>query len=129
MLKSLRNSVKSPFMKLFLLLLVLGFGLWGIGDISTGLITKKNEAISSNYNTISTNEVLMEFEKTKNLVAPNISREEAIQYGLLNDVIGRLAREMLYNAEANRLGLGITEKILKDKIKDENEFRDENNNF
>ena len=44
MLKSLRNSVKSPFMKLFLLLLVLGFGLWGIGDISTGLITKKNEA-------------------------------------------------------------------------------------
>ena len=129
MLKSLRNSVKSPFMKLFLLLLVLGFGLWGIGDISTGLITKKNEAISSNYNTISTNEVLMEFEKTKNLVAPNISREEAIQYGLLNDVIGRLAREMLYNAEANRLGLGITEKILKDKIKDENAFRDENNNF
>ena len=85
MLKSLRNSVKSPFMKLFLLLLVLGFGLWGIGDISTGLITKKNEAISSNYNTISTNEVVMEFEKTKNLVAPNISREEAIQYGLLND--------------------------------------------
>ena len=129
MLKSLRNSVKSPFMKLFLLLLVLGFGLWGIGDISTGLITKKNEAISSNYNTISTNEVVMEFEKTKNLVAPNISREEAIQYGLLNDVIGRLAREMLYNAEANRLGLGITDKILKDKIKDENAFRDENNNF
>ena len=56
MLKSLSNSVKSPFMKLFLLLLVLGIGLWGIGDISTGLITKKNEAISSNYNTISTNE-------------------------------------------------------------------------
>ena len=85
-------------------------GYWGYIN---GTYNKKNEAISSNYNTISTNEVVMEFEKTKNLVAPNISREEAIQYGLLNDVIGRLAREMLYNAEANRLGLGITENILK----------------
>ncbi len=129
MLKSLRESVKSPFMKFFLLILVLGFGLWGIGDISTGLLTKSNEAIFTDKNSISTNEVIHEFEKTRNIIAPGISKEEAIQYGLLNDVIGKLARELLFNSEAKRLGIVTTDNMIKTKIINENAFKDENKNF
>ena len=47
MLGAMRGGVKSPIMKVFLLFLAAGFALWGVGDVTTGLIGGSDKAISA----------------------------------------------------------------------------------
>ena len=43
----MRGGVKSPIMKVFLVFLAVGFALWGVGDITTGLIGGSDKAITA----------------------------------------------------------------------------------
>ncbi|MFZ9136150.1 MAG: hypothetical protein ACO208_09550, partial [Candidatus Puniceispirillaceae bacterium] len=43
----MRSGTKSPIMKFFLLFLAGGFALWGVGDVTTGLIGGSDKAISA----------------------------------------------------------------------------------
>ncbi len=47
MLGAMRGGAKSPIMKVFLLFLAAGFALWGVGDVTTGLIGGSDKAISA----------------------------------------------------------------------------------
>jgi hypothetical protein len=40
MLRTLRNQTQSIFFKAFLFLLIVGFALWGVGDLTGGLNKK-----------------------------------------------------------------------------------------
>ena len=40
MLRALRNQTQSIFFKIFLVLLVCGFALWGVGDLTGGSNSK-----------------------------------------------------------------------------------------
>ena len=47
MLKAMRDGAKSPVMKVFLVFLAGGFALWGVGDVTTGLIGGSDKAVSA----------------------------------------------------------------------------------
>ena len=129
MLQAMRSGAKSPLMKFFLLFLAGGFALWGIGDGSTGLIGGTDKAISAGEQSLSPREVAIEFDRTRRNYLPNTTTEEAVQGGLLNEVIGTMSREVLFRAESRDLGLTVTRAMQRDAIANETGFQDELGQF
>ena len=129
MLQAMRSGAKSPIMKFFLLFLAGGFALWGIGDGSTGLIGGSDKAISAGDQSVSPREVAIEFDRTRRTYLPNTTTAEAMQGGLLNDVIGIMSRELLFRAENEDLGLTVTRAMQRDAIANEASFQDEFGQF
>ena len=89
--------------EIFLLFLAAGFALWGIGDVTTGLIGGSDKAISASKEAVSPREVAIEFERTRRNYMPNSSVDVALQDGLLSDVMGALSREVLSGLKITRL--------------------------
>ena len=129
MLQAMRSGAKSPIMKFFLLFLAGGFALWGIGDGPTGLIGGSDKAISAGDQSVSPREVAIEFDRTRRTYLPNTTTAEAMQGGLLNDVIGTMSREVLFRAENEDLGLTVTRAMQRDAIANEASFQDEFGQF
>ena len=129
MLQAMRSGAKSPIMKFFLLFLAGGFALWGIGDGATGLIGGSDKAISAGDQNVSPREVAIEFDRTRRTYLPNTTTAEAMQGGLLNDVIGTMSREVLFRAENEDLGLTVTRAMQRDAIANEASFQDEFGQF
>ncbi|MGC6519459.1 MAG: SurA N-terminal domain-containing protein [Candidatus Puniceispirillaceae bacterium] len=125
MLQAIRGGAKSPIMKVFLLFLAAGFALWGVGDMTTGLIGGSDKAIEAGDESLSPREVAVEFDRTRRSYLPNASTGEALQSGLLGEVAGMLAREVVFHAEANRLGLTVTREMQRREVAGEPSFQDE----
>ena len=122
MLQAIRSGTKAPIMKFFLLFLAAGFALWGVGDVTTGLIGGSDKAISASEEAVSPREVAIEFERTRRNYTPNSTVGEALQNGLLSDVMGALSREVLFRAENRSLGLTVTRGMQRDAIINEKSF-------
>ena len=129
MLRSMREGAKSPIMKVFLLFLAAGFALWGIGDMSAGFLSSGNKAIEVGEHSVSAADAATEFERARISVGAGLSTGEALQAGLLNEVMGTLARQTLYLAEASELGVKTTREMQKIAISREPAFRDESGKF
>ena len=129
MLQALRGGAKSPIMKVFLVFLAAGFALWGVGDMTTGLIGGSDKAIEAGDESLSPREVAIEFDRTRRNYLPNVSTGEALQTGLLSEVAGMLAREVVFHAEANRLGLTVTREMQRREVAEEPTFRDDTGTF
>ncbi len=91
-------------MKIFLLFLAAGFALWGVGDITSGLFGRGDKAVEAGDSSVSAAEAATEFELVRRTNFPSIPVGQAIQLGLLGEVMGALARRTLVAAEADRLG-------------------------
>ena len=129
MLRSMREGAKSPIMKVFLFFLAAGFALWGIGDMSGGFLSSGNKVIEAGEHSVSATDAANEFERTRITAGADLSTGEALQAGLLNEVLGTLARQTLYLAEASELGVTSTREMQKTAVSREPAFRDENGQF
>jgi len=129
MLQALRGGAKSPIMKVFLVFLAAGFALWGVGDMTTGLIGGSDKAISAGKQSLSPREVAVKFDLARRNYLPNATMGEALESGLLPELAGVLARDVVFRAEADRLGLAVTRDMQRDAVANEPSFRDELGNF
>ena len=129
MLRSMREGAKSPIMKVFLLFLAAGFALWGVGDLSGGLLSGGNNAVSAGDRKVTIEEAAYEFERNRRTSGRGLAVGEAIQVGLLNEVMGSLARQTLFGAEADRLGVTFTRDMQRDAIAQDPLFQDELGQF
>jgi peptidyl-prolyl cis-trans isomerase D len=129
MLQALRGGAKSPIMKVFLVFLAAGFALWGVGDMTTGLIGGSDKAISAGKQSLSPREVAVKFDLARRNYLPNATMGEALESGLLPELAGALARDVVFRAEADRLGIAVTRDMQRDAVANEPSFRDELGNF
>ena len=129
MLRSMREGAKNPIMKFFLIFLAGGFAIWGIGDVSTGLFSSGNKAVVASDRSVSLAEAAAEFERSRRGLGLNLSAGEAIEAGLLNEVLGALARRTLFAAEADRMGVTATRDMQRQAIANTEAFRDELGQF
>ena len=122
MLRSLRNQTQSIFFKAFLVLLVIGFALWGVGDLTGN--NNQNPILSVEDKNVSSQEILDELNKIRYNMTPRPSLEEAIKNGLLNNVLDKFEQEILINSEASSLNLYVPKNIQTKAISKEKAFRD-----
>ena len=89
MLQALRNGTKSNLLRAFLLVLVVGFGMWGIGDIFRSS-PNDEDAITVDNITVSANEVAITFDRARRFYYPGLNNNEAIATGLMDQIIAGL---------------------------------------
>ena len=128
MLKSMRSSAKSAPMKIFLVMLAIGFAMWGIDDVFRN-VGSNDAAIKAGDYEISALEAAQEFDRTRRAYLPGANNAEAIGQGMLGDVLNGLARRAVFAAEAQRLGLTVTRDMEKQYIAGEPAFQDQNGKF
>ena len=122
MLRALRNQTKSIFFKCFLVLLICGFALWGVGDLTGG--SKGKSILSVENQKISLEEVLNEVNRARYMLSDRPTLEEAIKNGMHNKILNKFEQEMLINQEANHLSLNVPLSEQMKFIKKEKAFKD-----
>jgi peptidyl-prolyl cis-trans isomerase D len=115
-------------MKIFLVMLAIGFAMWGIDDVFRN-VGSNDAAIKAGDYEISALEAAQDFDRTRRAYLPGANNAEAIGQGLLGDVLNGLARRAVYAAEAERLGLTVTREMEKEYIASEPAFKDQNGQF
>ena len=122
MLRTLRNQTQSIFFKVFLFLLIIGFALWGVGDLTGGLNQKP--ILSTSNKEVTSEEILNELNRLRFTLPQRPSLQEAINNGMLKTVLDKYEQEILINAEANALNLYVPLKITTTTIGNEKAFKD-----
>ena len=122
MLRALRNQTQSIFFKCFLVLLICGFALWGVGDLTGG--SKGKSVLSVENQNISIEEALNEINRARYMLPERLTLEEAIKNGLHKSILNKLEQEILINEEANFLDLNVPLSEQMRLIKEEKAFKD-----
>ena len=122
MLRALRNQTKSIFFKCFLVLLICGFALWGVGDLTGGTGEKKILTVHGDHVTVE--EVINEVNRLRYSLPDRPSLQEALKKGMHRGVIQRFEKEILLNSEASILDLSVPLTVKTKAIRQENAFMD-----
>ena len=125
MLRALRNKSQSFLFKIFLVLIVIGFAAWGVGDLTGNKIPP---IFKSNDFEISYEQIINDFNKTRNTNTGMIDVQTAIQNGFLNNVLVRNKAKLILNQEAQYLELTVPRTIIKKQISNNENFKELINN-
>ena len=85
MLRALRNQTQSIFFKCFLVLLICGFALWGVGDLTGGI--KQKPVLSSENDEITLETVINELNRLRYTIPERPTLQETLQNGMLQNVL------------------------------------------
>ena len=122
MLRALRNQTQSIFFKIFLVLLICGFALWGVGDLTGGNTTKP--VLITDSKEISINKAINEINRIRYASPSRPSFNEIFENGTYKTVLNKLEQEILLNSEAEELNLNVPMSVVTQTISQENNFKD-----
>ena len=125
MLRALRNKSQSFLFKIFLVLIVIGFAAWGVGDLTGNRIPP---IFKSNDFEISYEQIINDFNKSRATNTGVIDVQTAIQNGLLNNVLISNKAKLIINQESRYLDLNVPRLILKKQISENDQFKENLNN-
>ena len=115
MLDSFRKASKSWLAKALLILLIISFGAWGIGDYITGG-DEGPAAIKVGDTSISTaylrNELNREVTALREQLGGSFTTEQAIQFGFLDRAIGRVVTEVTQVQTARDWGMVVPDEVV-----------------
>jgi peptidyl-prolyl cis-trans isomerase D len=116
MLNALRKNAGSWVVKILLLLLVVSFAIWGIGDIFYGGSQNPTVATVGDAE-IPASELAEAFNRAvanlQRQLGPEFDRERAIQLGVMQQALQDLIRQRLITLRANEMGLAVPEDALR----------------
>lgn len=126
MLTALRKQAKSWVVKALLLVLVLSFAIWGIGDIFYGNPAEE-EVASIGSSEITTGELNDAFNRSiSNLqrqFGGQFTREQAIGLGVLEQTLQEQISQRLLALEAEEMGIWIDDDTLRHLITENPNFQ------
>jgi peptidyl-prolyl cis-trans isomerase D len=116
MLNALRKQAGSWVVKALLMLLVVSFAIWGIGDVFYG--GSQNPAVATvGDSEISASELANAFNRTlqslQQSVGTQINREQAIQLGVMQQALQDLIAARLIDLRARDMDLAVTDATLQ----------------
>jgi peptidyl-prolyl cis-trans isomerase D len=131
MLQALRSKVGSWVVKILFFLLILSFGVWGIGDIFRDQVSDTVAEVGDAR--ITTAELDRAFrgevERMRQLVGGQFDFEQARQFGILDAALDRLVERSLYTQEAGAMGLAVPDALVLDQIRAEPAFANSTGQF
>jgi len=124
MLTKLRDIGKTWIFKVFMGLLVLSFGLWGIADIFRGFRSNTLATVGGAEVTVEAFQ-LRYTRELRNLQARvgQVTDAQARTLGLPDRVLSQMLAEAAMRADAQNLGLGISDSMLAELIARDPNFR------
>ena len=132
MLSYLRDSVNSWTVRILAGVLILSFAVWGIGDIfrssDRAVVVAKIGQIEINGKEFSQQFGRQTKEISKYLGA-DLDAEKARKLGFIGETIGGLTARALFTNAAMDLGLTVNDKLVRDWIKNDENFHDEFGEF
>ena len=121
MLQFIRSKVTTIFAKILFVLLIASFAVWGIGDTIFGNPAGRT-AVQVDDIRITAVEAASEFDAARRQLGVPITVDQALQFGLLEQVMDNLAVEGMLVAATSRLGLSAGDAQVVTLIRDR--FRD-----
>ncbi len=123
MLEKLRGSVGSVFIKALLGLLILSFMAWGVGDILNPSTVGQEVAKVGSYK-ISQQELAIAYNRQASFLRQRgISTEMIAQLGLTEQVVNDLVKRSLFDAESDKLEMGISDATIINAIHSQKSFQ------
>ena len=124
MLNNIRNFSKTFLAKILLVIIIIPFIFWGMGNVfNTG---NTNNIVKINKNNISTKD-FMNFINRSNLT-PEIIKEN-IDNNIIEEILSKLISKTMLEMEIDDLNLTLSDESLVKRIKNNKNFFDENNKF
>ena len=128
MLRALRNQTQSIFFKCFLVLLICGFALWGVGDLTGG--AKGKSVLSVENKSVTIEEVLNEINRARYMLPERPSLEDAIKNGMHMSVLNKLEQEILINQEEVKFKCSFEKmKLIRKEMHSKIHFKFSQNKF
>ncbi|MDP6031474.1 MAG: peptidyl-prolyl cis-trans isomerase [Alphaproteobacteria bacterium] len=132
MLATLRSKVSSWVVKIFFGILVLSFAVWGIGDIFRG---PGKDVVIANVGDIEVRSkefitlLNRQIQALNKAVGMELADEQLRTMGLVDGTLNNLIERSLFDAAADDLGLAVSNELVRDRILNAEEFKDEDNRF
>jgi peptidyl-prolyl cis-trans isomerase D len=132
MLQAIRSQASSFIIKILFGLLIVSFGVWGIGDIfrsrtaDTTVATvgsKKIDAAELNQ------AVHNEIERYRSMLHSQIDMDQAKQFGIVDNSLQSLINADLVNLELGRLQLAVGNPAIKQWLEDAPQFKNDAGKF
>jgi peptidyl-prolyl cis-trans isomerase D len=126
MLQAIRSKAGSVFVKGLFALLILTFGIWGIGDIFRNRPTDSAvaqvgaESIDANALQSALQPAL---ERLSTQLGTQVDLRQAKQMGVIDQVLGQLVDNGLLDQEAQRMQLDVSDGVIRDAITADPMFR------
>ena len=119
MLQVFRDHAHKWFIKVLLSIIVVSFGLWGIGDIIYKFFAYR-PIVTVGKHSIGREEVAHHLQKEtariNTLTKGKITAQQLKSLGLHNEVINRLITQLILGDELERMNLGACDEVLKEQI-------------
>lgn len=119
MLQVFRDHSHKWFVKVLLWLIVLSFGLWGIGDVVYKFFTHR-PIVKVGKHSISQEELSHHLQKESarihDMTKGKITAQQLKAIGIHTSVINRLVSQLVLTDELERMNLGTSDDVLKDQI-------------
>jgi len=133
MLQAIRSKAGSFVVKGLFGLLILTFGIWGIGDIFRN--RPKSDAVVATVGDQSIRAedlqaaVRRELERISARVGAPIDIQQAKKFGIVDDVLDELIDRSLLGQEAARLRLEVSDDVIRNATADNPKFRTSDGHF
>ena len=131
MLDLLRRNASGPFGLTLIILLVLAFSVWGIGDIFRNYDVGTLARIGDRE--LDSQEFLFRYNREINRISNELERfvsnEEARDSGIDIQILTNLLVEKTLNSSADKMKLRPSDKSLTERLKNTNSFRNAFNQF
>jgi peptidyl-prolyl cis-trans isomerase D len=128
----MRVLAQSWIFKSLMVLLVISFAAWGIGDMFRGNPALRTVASVGEVD-IPVQELETRFQlgmaEIRGMLGPDITPAQARQMGLLDRTLNLIIQEIAFDLEANRLGIHVPREYIIQKIAEEPRFRTPDGKF
>ncbi|HUB97141.1 MAG TPA: SurA N-terminal domain-containing protein [Stellaceae bacterium] len=132
MLQAIRSKATSFVVKLLFGLLIVTFGIWGIGDIfrSRGPDTTVATVGGMDISADQVNQAVQtQLERLRGLFGGSIDADQAKQLGVVDQALQQIVSQDLIDLEIKRLGLAIGDETVRDAITANPAFHNEQGAF
>ena len=128
MLQFIRSQVAGIFAKVLFFLLIASFAVWGIGDIFTG--DRGGQAVIEVDDVRITGvEVEAQYRRARNAMSLPVDLPDGLIDTVIDQVVEGMVEESLFAAEANALGITVSDAMIAARIRETPAFRDQLGNF
>ncbi|CAO3420674.1 SurA N-terminal domain-containing protein [Azospirillum doebereinerae] len=131
MLQFIRSFAGSWVVKILFVLLILSFGIWGIGDVfrssvpttvaEVGKVAIERDALDQEFR--------RQMERLRPMLGGNLTAEQAKQFGLLDQSLNALIQRTLFDLAAKDAGIAVGPEVVRLRIADEPAFRNQQGQF